>query len=36
MEDFLHHLLGDNITVVLLFLIVGFCWLSYIPGHQNN
>nr|ADN15203.1 hypothetical protein Cyan7822_3253 [Gloeothece verrucosa PCC 7822] len=36
MEEFLRHLLGNNITVTLLFLIIGCCWLFYIPGHGNN
>jgi hypothetical protein len=36
MEDFLRNLLGSNITVTWLLLIVGFCWIAYIPGRLRN
>ena len=37
MEEFLRRLLGDNITLAWLLLIIGFCWIAYMPGrHQSN
>jgi len=36
MEDFLRELLGDRITLTWLFLIIGFCWIAYIPGRHNS
>ncbi|ACK73428.1 hypothetical protein PCC7424_5077 [Gloeothece citriformis PCC 7424] len=36
MEDFFRNLLGNNITAFWLFIIVGICWLFYIPGRQHH
>jgi hypothetical protein len=32
MEESLHRLLGDRITLTWLTLILGFCWIAYIPA----
>jgi hypothetical protein len=34
MEDFLHKLLGNNVTVTWIFLIVGCSWIAYIQNHR--
>jgi hypothetical protein len=34
-EEFLRRLLGEHITLAWLVLIIGFCWIAYIPGRRQ-
>ncbi len=36
MEDFLRQLFGEHITLAWIFLIIAFCWITYIPGRRNS
>ncbi|HEY9904414.1 MAG TPA: hypothetical protein V6D43_18590 [Candidatus Sericytochromatia bacterium] len=36
MEDIIRKFLNDNVTLVWITLIVGFCWFAYIPRRNQS